>query len=129
MGVAKRIANRPAETTTGLSAAVVAVLVATLHLSTGLATALVVIVGALPSLVTAVVSATRSTAAGVNLVSLTPTVRELALNALNAGLAESSTTAKTDALKAVTDAMSSWTTVLQAESGVTAAAKKTAAGG
>ena len=69
--------NRPAETLTGLTAAVVAILVATTNISTPLATALVVVVGALPGLVTSIVSATRSTAAGTLLVSLTPQVRNL----------------------------------------------------
>jgi hypothetical protein len=74
--VANTVAQRPAETTTGVSAAVVATLVATTHLSTGLSTALVVVVGALPGCLTAIVRATRSTAAGDLLISLTPWVHD-----------------------------------------------------
>ena len=119
--------NRPAESTTGLAAAVVAIIVATTHISTELATALVVVVGAVPGLVTAIVSATRSTAAGVTLVELTPSVSELARSTLNAASADSvSLTDKTTALKNVADSMSSWTSVLTAESGASAAAKKDA---
>ncbi len=121
--------NRPAETATGLTGAVVAILVATTHLSTSLATALVVVVGALPGLITAIVTATRSTAAGVTLVSLTPKVTALADSALDAGIAQGSPTDKTATLKGVTDAMASWTQVLSAESGTSASAKQTAAGG
>jgi hypothetical protein len=121
--------NRPAETATGLTAAVVAILVATTHLSTTLATALVVLVGALPGIVTAIISTTRSTAAGVTLVSLTPKVAQLAGSALDAGIAQPSAADKTTTLKGVADAMASWTEVLAAESGTSAAAKKSAAGG
>jgi hypothetical protein len=120
-------ANRPAETATSLAAAAVAILVATTHLSTPLATALVVVVGALPGLVTSVVSTTRSTAAGTLLVALTPQVKDLAASALDAGAAQQSATDKTATLKGVADAMASWTSVLSAESGVSAAAKKSAA--
>lgn len=87
------------------------------------------IVGALPGIITAIVSVTRSTAAGTALVALTPKVTQLAGSALDAGLAQSDASAKTAALKGVTDAMGSWTSVLSAESGATAAAKKAAAEG
>jgi hypothetical protein len=119
--------NRPAETLTGLTAAVVAILVATTNISTPLATALVVVVGALPGLVTSIVSATRSTAAGTLLVSLTPQVRNLAVSALDAGAAQQSPTDKAATLKGVADAMASWTSVLSTESGASASAKKAAA--
>jgi hypothetical protein len=120
--------NRPAESTTGVAAAVVAIVVATTHISTELATALVVVVGALPGLVTAVVSATRSTAAGITLVGLTPNVSQLAKSALDAATADTvSLTDKTTTLKNVADSMSSWTSVLAAESGASPAAKKDAA--
>lgn len=119
--------NRPAETATGLTAAVVAILVATTNLSPPLATALVVVVGALPGLVTSIVSSTRSTAAGTLLVALTPQVRELAQSALDAGTEQPSATDKTATLKGVADAMAAWTSVLSAESGASAAAKKAAA--
>ena len=119
--------NRPAETATGVTAAVVAILVATTHMSTPLATALVVVVGALPGFVTAIVSATRSTAAGTLLVALTPRVRELAASALDAGAAQQSATDKTATLKGVADAMASWTSVLSTESGATASQKNAVA--
>ncbi len=122
------LTNRPAETSTGLVAAVVAILVATTHMSTGLATALVVVVGALPGLITAIVRATRSTAAGVTLVSLTPRVRELADSALQAATAATVGPAdKTTTLKNVADSMAAWSSVLAAESGTTAAEKNRAA--
>ena len=128
--VGSTIANRPAETTTGVSAAVVAILVATTHLSTGLATALVVVIGALPGFVTAIVSSTRSTAAGDLLVSLTPKVRALAESALNSGLADNASAEdKTAALTDVTTAIASWNSVLAAESGTTASAKQAIAKG
>jgi hypothetical protein len=120
--------NRPAESSTGLAAAVVAIIVATTHISTELATALVVVVGAVPGIVTAIVSATRSTAAGLTLVELTPSVSDLARATLESASAETvSLTDKTTTLKNVADSMSSWTSVLTAESGASAAAKKAAA--
>jgi hypothetical protein len=125
-GVKSVIANRPAETATGLTAAVVAVLVATTGLSTPLATALVVVVGALPGLVTAVVSATRSTAAGTLLVGLTPQVKELAESAIADAIAQPATADKPTSLKNIADALASWTAVLSAESGTNAAKKKAA---
>ncbi len=121
------VTNRPAETATGLTAAVVAILVATTNLSTPLATALVVVVGALPGLITSIVSSTRSTAAGTLLVALTPKVKDLAESALDAGTTQPSPADKTATLKGVADAMASWTSVLAAESGTSAAAKKAAA--
>jgi hypothetical protein len=128
--VGSTFANRPAETTTGLSAAVVAILVATTHLSTGLATALVVVVGALPGFVTAIVSSTRSTAAGDLLVSLTPKVRALAESALDSGLTQNASAQdKTTALTDVTTAIASWNSVLSTESGTTASAKQAIAKG
>lgn len=128
--VGSTIANRPAETATGVSAAVVAILVATTHLSTGLATALVVVIGALPGFVTAIVSSTRSTAAGDLLISLTPKVRELAESALNSGLAKNASAQdRTAALTDVTTAIASWNSVLSAESGTTASAKQAIAKG
>jgi hypothetical protein len=128
--VASTVANRPAETTTGVSAAIVAVLIATTHLGTGLATALVVVIGALPGFVTAIVSATRSTAAGDLLVSLTPKVHELADSALDTGLSPASSAQdKSAALTDVTNALASWTAVLTAESGATASAKRAQAKG
>jgi hypothetical protein len=78
--------------------------------------------------VTALVSATRSTAAGVTLVALTPSVRDLAQSTLQAaGEANVSLADKTTTLKNVADSMSSWTSVLAAESGASAASKKDAA--
>jgi hypothetical protein len=128
--VGSTIANRPAETTTGVSAAVVAILVATTHLSTGLATALVVVIGALPGFVTAIVSSTRSTAAGDLLISLTPKVRALAESALDSGLTQNASAQdKTAALTDVTTAIASWNSVLAAESGTTASAKQAIAEG
>jgi ABC-type uncharacterized transport system permease subunit len=122
------VKDRPAETTTGLGAAVVAVVVATTNISSELATALVVVVGAVPGVVTALVSATRSTAAGVTLVALTPSVRDLAQSTLQAaGEANVSLADKTTTLKNVADSMSSWTSVLAAESGASAASKEDAA--
>jgi hypothetical protein len=122
------VKDRPAETTTGLGAAVVAVVVATTNISTELATALVVVVGAVPGIVTAIVSAARSTAAGVTLVALTPSVRDLAQSTLQAAAEANVTLAdKTTTLKNVADSMSSWTSVLAAESGASAASKQDAA--
>ena len=121
--VGSTVANRPAETATGVTAAVVAALVATTHLGTGLATVLVVLVGALPGLITGIVSATRSTAAGLLLVSLTPKVRQLADGALDSGLSQDSGQDRAAVLKDVTHALASWTSVLSAESGATAANK------
>src|ERR1022692_3175092 len=98
------VSNRPAETSTGLTAAVVAIIVATTHLSTELATALVVAVGAIPAIVTSIVSATRSTAAGIMLVALTPSVRNLAASTLEAASAANVTlTDKASTLKNVAD--------------------------
>jgi hypothetical protein len=101
---------------------VAAILVATTGLGTQLAAALVVVVGALPSVVTAVVSVTRSTAAGTLLVGLTPEVSNLAASTLKAASEGNvSLTDKTTALKNVADSMASWTNVLSAESGTNAA--------
>jgi hypothetical protein len=123
--VANTVAKRPAETTTGVSAAIVAILVATTHLGTGLSTALVVVVGALPGFVTAIVSATRSTAAGDLLVSLTPKVHDLADSALDSGMSPSaSAQEKAAALTDVTNALASWTVILAAEPGAKASAKQ-----
>ena len=114
--------RRPTETAAGLAGAVAAILVATTGLGTQLAAALVVVVGALPSVVTAVVSVTRSTAAGTLLVGLTPEVSNLAASTLKAASEGNvSLTDKTTALKNVADSMASWTNVLSAESGTNAA--------
>jgi hypothetical protein len=122
------VKDRPAETTTGLGAAVVALVVATTNVSTELATALVVVVGAVPAVVTAIVTATRSSAAGITLVELTPSVRNLAHSTLEAAAKEDVSLAdKTTILKNVADSMSSWTSVLVVESGASAASKKAAA--
>lgn len=120
--------RRPAEAATGLAGAVVAIVVATTGLSTELATALVVVVGTLPGIVTAVVSVTRSTAAGTMLVGLTPEVAGLAGSALKAAR-EGTLTEKTTTLKDVAESMASWSTVLTAESGASAAADGAAPGG
>ena len=123
-------ARRPAETAAGLSAAVVAIVVATTGLSTELATALVVVVGAIPALITAVVSVTRSTAAGKLLVGLTPEVAQLAASALKAASADGvALKDKTVALKDVADSMASWSSVLSAESGTSAASQQPAPAG
>lgn len=114
--------RRPAEVATGVAGAVAAIIVASTGLSTELASALVVVVGALPSFVSAIVSATRSTAAGGMLVSLTPRVAELAGSALEAAAKDSSSlTEKTATLKDVAESMASWSAVLSAEPGTTAA--------
>lgn len=116
--------RRPAEAATGVTGAVVAVLVATTGLSTELATALVAVVAFLPTLVTSVVSATRSTAAGMMLVGLTDDVAGLATTALKAASADSvPLTEKTTALKDVAESISSWSDVLAAEPGTKPAAK------
>jgi hypothetical protein len=115
--------RRPAETATGLTGAVVAIIVATTGLSTELATALVVVVGAVPAIVTAVVSVTRSTAAGALLVGMTPGVAGLARATLRAASEDDvSLTDKTTTLKDVTESMESWSAVLSAEPGTSAAA-------
>jgi hypothetical protein len=114
--------RRPAEALTGLAGAVAAIIVAGTGLSTELATALVVVVGALPTVVTAVVSATRSTAAGTLLVGLTPEVATLAGSTLKAASEGTvSLTDKTTTLKDVADSLASWTAVLSAEQGTKAA--------
>jgi hypothetical protein len=121
--------SRPAETLTGLTAAVVAILVATTGMSTALATALVVVVGALSGVVSSIVSAVRSTGAGVLLVELTPQVEKLAASALDAAAEPGvSPTDKTTTLKNVADSLASWQSLLVAESGVSAAANQKAAG-
>lgn len=72
---------------------------------------------------TAIVSVTRSTAAGGLLVELTPEVAGLAKATLAAAAKDNVTlTDKTTALKDVTDSVASWTAVLSAESGTSAAA-------
>lgn len=116
--------RRPAESATGLAGAVVAILVATTGLSTELATALVIVVGAVPAIVTAIVSTTRSTATGVMLVGLTPEVAGLAGAALRAASEDGvSLTERTTTLKDVAASMESWSAVLSAEPGTSAAAK------
>lgn len=115
--------RRPAETATGLAGAVTALVIATTGLSTELATALVVAVAAIPGAMTAIVSATRTTAAGTMLIGLTPEVAQLAGAALKAASAETvSLTEKTSALKDVAESMASWSEVLSAEPGTGAAA-------
>jgi redox-regulated HSP33 family molecular chaperone len=104
---------------------VVAIVVATTGLSTELATAFVVVVGALPGIVTAIVSATRSTAAGGLLVQLTPAVADLARSTLEAAKTTNDLTKKTTTLKDVTESMASWSSVLSAEPGTKPAAKET----
>ena len=113
----------PAEAATGLAGAATAIVVASTGLSTELATALIVLVGALPAIVTAVVSTSRSTAAGALLVGLTPEVASLAGSTLRAaGEGTVSLTEKTTTLKDVTESMASWSALLAAEPGAKAAA-------
>jgi len=95
---------------------VAAIVVAGTGLSTELATALVVVVGALPSVVTAVVAATRSTAAGTLLVGLTPEIAALAGSALEEAK-KAPLKDKTATLKDVAESVASWSDVLAAEPG------------
>lgn len=124
LGTMKSLPSQhPAETATGVAGAVTALVVAATGLSTELSTALVVVVGALPSFVTAIVKSTRSTAAGALLVGLTPEVASLAGSTLTAASASTvSLTEKTTTLKDVSESMAHWSAVLSAEPGAKAAA-------
>jgi hypothetical protein len=119
-------ARRPAETATGVAGAAAAVLVFTTGISDETAAVLVAVVAALPAIISGVVSATRSTAAGALLVGLTPEVASLAKSALTTAASDSDLTKKTRALKDVTESMASWTEVLSAEPGTKAASKAAA---
>lgn len=113
--------RRPAEALTGAAGAAVAIVVATTGLSTELSTALVIVVGALPGVVTAVVSVSRSTASGGLLVGLTPEVASLAGSTLKAARdGNVPLTEKTATLKNVAESVASWTAVLAAEPGASA---------